>query len=102
MTSAMLLRALPLAIVLSGCASTDPLLRPDLWHPNGANDANLAAEAVDPMDLVHGRDGGEGIDGQLAAAAIERLRAGKVKSLPDSGVTDIRMQSGGAASQGGS
>lgn len=58
---------------------------------------------VDPMDLVRGRSGGEGIDGQLAAAAIERLRANKVKPLPDSGISDFRTQSSGStASSGGS
>ncbi len=67
--------ALPLAIALGGCAATDPLLRPDLWQPNGANEANIAAEVANPADLVHGRDGGERHRRQLAAAAVERLRA---------------------------
>ncbi len=103
MTPATLLRVLPLAIALSGCAATDPLLRPDLWQPNGANDANIAAEVANPADLVHGRDGGYGIDGQLAAAAVARLRANKVKPLPDSALTTMQITAapGSSTSPGG-
>jgi type IV pilus biogenesis protein CpaD/CtpE len=79
--------------MLAGCAATDPLLNPNLWRPSGINEANIAAEAADPADLVHGRQPASGTDGELAAAAVLRLRTGHVKALPDSAISDIHVQS---------
>jgi type IV pilus biogenesis protein CpaD/CtpE len=86
--------------VLAGCATTDPLLNPDDWHPTGANALNIAAEIAKPADLVRGREAAGGSDGQMAAAAILRLRTGHVKALPDSGLTDLQVQSAPAAAGG--
>ena len=102
MTRAILLRALPLALALGGCASTDPLVRQDLWRPNGANEANIAAQLANPADLVRGREGAETADGQLAAAAVLRLRADKVKKLPDSAITSLQIQQAPGSAAGGS
>jgi hypothetical protein len=41
---------------LTGCDQIDPLQRPYMWHPTGVNEQNIAAMAVNPADLVHGRD----------------------------------------------
>ncbi|MBW4092393.1 MAG: hypothetical protein HIU82_15000 [Proteobacteria bacterium] len=57
---------------LAGCAATDTYSRPGTWHPDAANAANIAAMAVNPEDLLHGR-GSHGSDGTLAAGAIERV-----------------------------
>lgn len=85
---------------LCGCTTLDPLTRDGLWHPTGANQANLAAMVVDPADLVRGKDY-EGTDGQLAAAAVARLRVNRVKQLPDSYIAKVAAQSAPSADTGG-
>ncbi len=69
-----------LAMVLPSCAATDPLTRTGLWRPSGANEQNLRIMVVDQHDLLYGR-GESGSDGAEAAAAIQRLRAGKPKAI---------------------
>ena len=96
---------LSLVLVLSACAAEDPLTRPGLWHPVGANDANLAAMVADPDDLVTGV-ADRRVDGQVAAAAVARYRAGKVKDLPDSNIAKVGPAAvigaaAGAAAPGG-
>jgi type IV pilus biogenesis protein CpaD/CtpE len=94
LTPAIGLRALlaPLALLsgLAGCASTDPLLNPNDWHPSGVNEANIAAQVANPQDLIHGR-AATGSDGEIASTAVLRLRAGKVKALPDSSLSDLKI-----------
>ena len=79
--------ALAIPLALAACAS-DPLTGSGLWHPVGANDTNLAAMIADPEDLVTGVPN-RTVDGQVAAAAVARYRAGKVKELPDSYVSKV-------------
>ena len=76
------------SLLIAGCAATDPLTRPGLWQPIGANDANLSAMVADPEDLHHGAAEPRA-DGQVAADAVARYRAGKVKQLPDSAIAKI-------------
>lgn len=71
---------------LSACSAIEPYDRAYTWRPTGANEANLAAMAADPKDLVHGR-GTSNSDGQTAAVAVDRLRRGKVKPLSDGNST---------------
>lgn len=80
---------------LPGCTGTDPLYRSGLWHPTGANEANLRAMIADPQDLVSGASS-PNADGQIAAAAIQRYRTDRVKPLPDSGIAQISTVAGGA------
>jgi hypothetical protein len=75
-----------LLFALGGC--TDPFLRAGTWHPEGVNDANLRAMILDPRDLDRGASE-PGTNGQLAAAAVTRLRRGNVKPLADSGISKI-------------
>jgi type IV pilus biogenesis protein CpaD/CtpE len=89
-----------LLAIIQGCAATDPLLNENDWRPTGVNERNIAAEVVNPADLSHGQEAKEGSDGQLAAAAILRLRTGHVKKLPDSAITDLQVQSSGAPAGG--
>ena len=77
-----------LSMALAACAMVDPLTRPGLWQPIGANDTNLAAMVADPQDLVTGVPD-RTADGQIAAAAVARYRAGKVKDLPDVSISKI-------------
>lgn len=86
-----MIAALGLLTTLGACAATDPLLSQNTWRPMGANDMNIAAQVADPGDLVRGREARWG-DGEQAANAILRLRTGHVKALPDSAITDLRVQ----------
>ena len=70
--------------LLWGCAGPEPYDFPHTWRPTGANDANLAAMAVRPADLARGRGTGPA-DAQVAAAALDRLRTGRVKALDSGG-----------------
>jgi type IV pilus biogenesis protein CpaD/CtpE len=90
---------LALLAMLGGCASTDPLLNPNDWTPSGVNEANIAAQVANPHDLIHGRAATGGSDGETASAAVLRLRAGKVKLLPDSALSDVHV--GASPSAGG-
>jgi len=81
---------------LAGCGPDyDPLTREGLWRPAHTNRADLVMQVANPSDLTYGK-GRSGSDGQLDAAAVERLRTGKPKKLPDSGVAQISVSSGGA------
>lgn len=82
MRRAVRLAAGPLLALLSGCVGPDPYDFPHTWRPTGANDANLAVMAARPADLARGRGTGPA-DGQVVAAAVDRLRSGRVKPLAD-------------------
>ncbi len=86
-------------LVLVGCADTDPYTREGVWRPSGTNEANLRAMVANPADLARGVGDGTG-DSQQAEAAIERLRADKVKALPASGIAQINITGGGSNSGG--
>ncbi len=68
--------------LLLGCAGPEPFDRPNTWRPTGANAANLAVMAARPAELARGRGTGPA-DGQVAAAAVDRLRYGRVKPIGD-------------------
>lgn len=92
------MKALLLLTALAGCAGIDPLTRPGVWHPVGANDANLLAMIVNPLDLVNGA-ASPIADGAIAAGAVARYHADKVKTLPDSGVAQVSAVGFGASGQ---
>ena len=96
---------LPIAAVLglgcAGCAMMDPYAAPGLWRPNASNQIDLATEAAHPGDFVRGR-AAQGGDGQLAAAAVARLRRDQVKALPDVSISQIGGTGGGGSSSSGS
>jgi hypothetical protein len=82
-----------LLLGLSGCGAifneqNDPLVRQGLFEPSHTNHQNLVLQVANPGDLVRG-SGTTGGDGQLAAAAVDRLRNDKVKRLPASDVAQI-------------
>lgn len=86
----------PLLLAAAGCSVTDPLQREGLWRPTGANEANLRLMVAMPSDLVQGvaaRDA----DGHGAARAVERLRAGRVRPLPNVSISKVAPVGGGAA-----
>jgi type IV pilus biogenesis protein CpaD/CtpE len=66
---------LPTALLLAGCAQTDPFTREGVWKPSGANEANIAAQLANPADLARGR-AGEGGTVRTGSTAVERLWQG--------------------------
>ena len=82
------LAALVLVPALAGCELTDPLEREGLWRPVGANEANLRLMVTAPSDLIRGVSAGSA-DGHGAARAVQRLRQGRVKPLPNTGISKI-------------
>ncbi len=86
---------------VAGCNRFDPLTSDRYWRPLGVNSDNIAAQVVNPVDFLHGRDPSGGADGDLAAAAVQRLRTGHVRPLPDSGVSDFHVQQTPSGAGGG-
>lgn len=86
------------APALSACNTYDPLLAGGKWNPMHVNRADLTMMAANPADLVHG-SGQPGVEGQLATAPIDRLMAGKVKKLPEAGLSEIHTQSQGGGGE---
>ena len=87
---------------LAACTpATDPLYRDGLWEPIHVNRANLSQMVANPSDLVRGT-GRTGSDGQIAAAAVDRLRNDKVKKLPASDIAAISAGNSGDNNSGSS
>jgi type IV pilus biogenesis protein CpaD/CtpE len=99
--------ALPILLASSGCTMVqDPMMREGTWHPTGASAANLAAMVANPHDLVEG-ESASGTIGPEAVLPVARLRADKVKPLPDNAIVQIggtttsnNSSSGGSALSG--
>ena len=76
--------ALGACVLLTGCSQAltqmDPFERPYVWHPIGANQANLAAMVVNPHDLAGGRRDPRA-DSAPAILGIERVRTDQTKPL---------------------
>jgi hypothetical protein len=78
----------------------DPLVREGLYQPSHVNRQNLTLQVANPGDLVRG-SGTTGGDGQLAAAAVDRLRNDKVKKLPASDIAQVSAGNSGDNNQSG-
>ncbi|MFT8243802.1 hypothetical protein [Roseomonas sp. BN140053] len=83
-----------LAGTVTGCQATDPYNAPGHWRPRGANDANLRAMLADPAHLDRGASSPRA-EGQMATQAVGRLRQGRVRPLPASGVARINSTGSG-------
>jgi hypothetical protein len=88
-----------LLLGLAGCdqvfsSANDPLVREGLFQPGHSNHQNLVLQVANPADLVRG-SGTTGADGQLAAAAVDRLRNEKVKKLPASDIAQVSTSNTG-------
>jgi type IV pilus biogenesis protein CpaD/CtpE len=86
---------------LVACAQLDPYQKPFVWHPTGANQANLAAMVAQPHDLIAGR-GATRTDSLAPVMAIDHVRSDTPKQLDDAssesdagGATTGGSQSGG-------
>jgi hypothetical protein len=80
---------------LAACTETEPYVRAGDWRPLGANAANLRAMVANPNDLVAGH--GELVsDGEAAADPVTRLREGNVHPLPNSALTDVKVNDAGS------
>ena len=88
--------------LLFACSpATDPLYRDGLWQPSHVNHENLAQMVANPSDLVRGT-GTTGADGQIASAAVDRLRNDKVKKLPAADIAAIAAGNSGENNSGSS
>ena len=89
-------------LALSACGPEfDPLSREGLYQPTHVNRANLVAQVANPADLVRGTGSSTGT-GQLAAAAVDRLRTDRVKKLPASDLAAVTASSSGTNDSGSS
>ena len=88
------------AVMLAGCEELDPYHRQDVWYPSGASQANLAAQVVNPYDMVRGH-GVFKSDGELAAAAVTRARQDHIKPLLNPNSTGGGGGRGGGGGGGG-
>ncbi len=91
---------LPILLAACGADPGDPYTRAGTWRPERVNDANLRAMVADPHDLIIGRDA-PSTAGQTAAVAVARLRADRVKPLPDSGLAKVVITGTPQAAQAG-
>jgi hypothetical protein len=87
-------------IAVAGCGANsdylDPYKKPYAWHPTGAAAANIAAQVVDPRDLVAGH-GTTKLDTQESSLAIQHVWADTPKSF----LTESGGGGSGGASSGG-
>jgi hypothetical protein len=74
--------------------SYDPLVREGVFQTGHTNYANLTLQVANPGDLVRG-SGTTGGDGQMAAAAIERMRNDKLKKLPAADLAQVSANNSG-------
>lgn len=58
-----------MALLLAGCSNSDPFAQPGTWHENDAPMQNVAAELVNPHDLVMGRESTT-LTGTIAVSAL--------------------------------
>lgn len=86
-------------LALAGCNQIDPLKRPYMWQATGINQENIAAMAVNPADLVHGRDSSRR-EVVLESDGVTRLWTGK--QLPLLTDTPGASTSGSSSTGGGS
>ena len=71
---------------LTACNRDDTYSRPYTWHPTHANQANIAAEVVDPSDLVVGR-GSDSVPAAMVVPAITGMTASAATGGSASGTT---------------
>jgi hypothetical protein len=93
-TTFSLASGLLLGVALAACSQIDPYTRQGVWHPVGANAANLTAMVADPNDLNVGR-GSATAPGDLAGVAALRLRTGTTRRLPASAISKIQNADNG-------
>jgi predicted small lipoprotein YifL len=84
-------------LALAGCGRIDPLERPYMWHATDVNKQNIAAMAVNPHDLVRGRESRTRLV-KDHSDAIDRIWSSKLTPLISSGSPG---SSGGSTGSGG-
>lgn len=91
-------------LLLTGCGNLasylDPYQKPYTWRPTDAPTANLAAQLVNPRDLVSGRGSAEG-DSKESEQAIERVWQDRPKPIATSSGTSGGGATGTAGAAGG-
>lgn len=75
---------LSLVLLLAGCEgdyNKEPYQRTDVWYPTGANAGNIAAQAVNVGDLIHGRHATSPVNSSPDASAVLRVLGDHPKGL---------------------
>ena len=93
--------AIVVALLLAGCAETDPYQRTGMWQPVGANTLNLAAMVVNPNDLLRGR-GTTATPGIEAVPPVLRYWANRPTVLPTTSSQAASAGQGRPTTGGGS
>ena len=88
------------SLALAGCSSTDPYQRAGTWKPIGVNDANIAAMAANPADLVQGRGSSTGTV-RTATSAVDRLWQGVPAARAQGGAAAVGVGAAGGGARGG-
>lgn len=91
---------LPLTLLLALPACSDRWNRDGTWRATGVNDQNLHAMVAYPSDLSMGQSSPD-TNGQLAAAAVDRLLHDRVKQLPGGNISQVGAGSVMGGSSGG-
>lgn len=89
-------------LALGACQDMDPYRRPGMWQPTGAVQANLAAMAANPNDLIRGHGSDAGTPAAQAVMPIDRIMIDHPKPLPDASSESTGDGSSGGGSGSGS
>lgn len=81
-------KTLSLILLLAVSDCSDPWNRAGTWQATGVNEQNLQAMVIYPGDLSKGQSS-PGVNGQLAAAAVDRLLQGRVKQLAGGNISQV-------------
>ena len=84
---------------LTACNRDDTYSRPYTWHPTHANQANIAAEVVDPSDLVVGRGSDSGRASLLTPAAVATTGSAATGGSGSSGLGALAAAGSNGASK---
>ena len=84
---------------LTACNRDDTSSRPYTWHPTHANQANIAAEVVDPSDLVVGRGSDSVRASLLTPAAVATTGSAATGGSGSSGLGALAAAGSNGASK---
>lgn len=89
-----------LPLLLAGCTNLEPFQRPGTWHETNATADNIAAELVNPEDLLHG-SGQPVLTGIIAESAVgsglKTIKSPHTETQDTTPVASLSGNSGGNA-----
>ncbi len=85
---------------LSGCGRLDTYNRPYTWHPTGANAANIAAQVVNPDDLIVGH-GSNRPGASIVVPGLQQVDSGQAPAAAAAGASGAGAGAGASTGAGG-